>query len=120
MTMKLDYSGQFDALIQSVLQPPSAHQPTVLRCADFFCGIGGFHVAASNLGLNVVCACDVDECAQYAYVENFDLKPFGNLVDLQASDVPNHDILCAGFPCQPFSIIGRQQGFFRPTRQSLF
>ena len=117
--MKLDYTGQFDAMIQSVLQPPSAHQPTVLRCADFFCGIGGFHVAASNLGLNVVCACDVDECAQYAYAENFGLAPFGDIVDLQASDVPDHEIMCAGFPCQPFSIIGRQQGFSDP-RGNLF
>ena len=85
-----------------------------IRCADFFCGIGGFHQAARNLGLDVVFACDIDEDARKAYASNFDLHPAGDIVGLRPEDVPDHDLLLAGFPCQPFSIIGRLQGFSDP------
>ena len=119
--MKLDYSGKLDELITSVLQPPATARDNrkLWTCADFFCGIGGFHVAAKNLGLKVVWACDIDDYARYAYKQNFGLEPQGDILKLKPSDAPDHDILCAGFPCQPFSIIGRQQGFSDP-RGSLF
>lgn len=90
-----------------------------LRCADFFCGIGGFHQAAQNLGLQVAFACDIDEEVRRAYQANFDLHPAGDVVSLSTQQVPDHDLLFAGFPCQPFSIIGRQQGFADP-RGTLF
>ena len=90
-----------------------------LTCADFFCGIGGFHIAAKNLGLEVVFACDIDEEARKAYEHNFGLRPMGDIVGLQTESVPHFDLLFAGFPCQPFSIIGRQQGFADP-RGTLF
>ncbi len=90
-----------------------------ITCADFFCGIGGFHVAAGNLGLEVVFACDIDEAARRAYEHNFGLRPVGDIVGLQTDSVPHYDLLFAGFPCQPFSIIGRQQGFADP-RGTLF
>ena len=90
-----------------------------ITCADFFCGIGGFHIAAKNLGLEVVFACDIDEEARKAYEHNFGLRPMGDIVGLQTESVPHFDLLFAGFPCQPFSIIGRQQGFADP-RGTLF
>lgn len=119
--MKLDYRGQFNEIVSAILQPPQVERRNgkPFRCADFFCGIGGFHVAARNLGLDVVWACDVDEYARYAYEQNFGLEPAGDILQLTPDDVPDHDILCAGFPCQPFSIIGRQQGFSDP-RGALF
>lgn len=91
----------------------------VLRCADFFCGIGGFHVAARNLGLNVVFACDIDAQARRAYYANFDLRPAGDITPILPNDVPDFDLLFAGFPCQPFSIIGQRRGFNDP-RGTLF
>ena len=98
--------------------PPTTTEPSEkdmrLKCADFFCGIGGFHVAAKNLGLDVVFACDIDEDVRRAYQTNYGLVPRGDIVGLRPDDVPDHDILFAGFPCQPFSIIGRQRGFADP------
>ena len=117
MNSFVDSQGLVNAVLQPLpVEAPPEHQFT---CADFFCGIGGFHVAADNLGLKVVCACDIDEYAKFSYKANFGMKPFGDIVSLQPADVPDHDILCAGFPCQPFSIIGRKQGFADP-RGTLF
>lgn len=107
--------GLFDAIVQSVLTPPL--EPIgnrKLKVADCFCGIGGFHVAAENLGTEVVWACDIDRHARYAYEQNFDLEPKGDIREVKPADVPKHDILCAGFPCQPFSIIGLRQGLSDP------
>lgn len=89
------------------------------RCADFFSGIGGFHLAAANLGHEVVFACDIDQDARRAYRHNFGIEPLGDIKDLLPEDVPDHDVLLAGFPCQPFSIIGHRKGF-RDPRGSLF
>ena len=86
---------------------------------DLFCGIGGFHSAASRLNLECVFACDIDSEARRAYEYNFNMKPAGDITAVNASDIPEHDILCAGFPCQPFSIIGGRKGFSDP-RGTLF
>jgi len=88
----------------------AARQSNALKCADLFCGIGGFHVAAANLGLNVVFACDIDDEARKAYKHNFGAWPSGDIVAIPSLDIPDHDILLAGFPCQPFSIIGNKLG----------
>lgn len=107
--------GLVDELAGANRQPSaSGNERHNFAVADFFCGIGGFHVAASNLGLRVVYACDIDEHARVAYKHNFDLDPDGDVCDVTPDDVPDHDILCAGFPCQPFSIIGRRQGLSDP------
>ena len=74
--------------------------------ADLFCGIGGFHYAGEALGMKCVFACDVDEDVRKQYKHNFDITPKGDIMQLQENDIPNHDLLFAGFPCQPFSIIG--------------
>jgi DNA (cytosine-5)-methyltransferase 1 len=97
----------------------------VLRYVDLFCGIGGFRIAAeqisSELGIPVKCvfSCDIDEECQRAYEENFGEKPAGDITAVNAKDIPDHDILFAGFPCQPFSIIGHRKGF-EDTRGTLF
>ena len=87
---------------------------SALRCADFFCGIGGFHEAAKNLSLEVVFACDIDEQARRAYSKNYGLQPKGDITFISPDEVPDHDLLFAGFPCQPFSIIGQRRGFSDP------
>lgn len=98
---------------------PSYPRATALTCADLFCGIGGFHVAASNLGLKVVVACDIDEHARDAYTKNFGLEPLGDIVSIDPNQVPDFHLLFGGFPCQPFSIIGQRRGFSDP-RGTLF
>ena len=87
--------------------------------ADLFCGIGGFHLAAADLGMAGVFACDIDPAARRAYAANFGLIPAGDITALDPAAVPPHDFLFAGFPCQPFSIIGAMRGF-ADARGTLF
>lgn len=112
--------GKFDDMIDAVLSPPPRRRDSEpLRCIDLFCGIGGFHVAARNLGLEVVFASDIDEDVRIAYEHNYKLTPKGDITSIKAEDIPDHDILLAGFPCQPFSIIGSKRGTSDP-RGTLF
>ena len=78
---------------------------------DLFSGIGGFHIAAANNGGTCLMASEIDPAAQAAYTANFQLEPRGDISKIAAAIVPDHDMLCAGFPCQPFSIIGNRLGF---------
>ena len=82
-----------------------------LTFADLFCGIGGFHIAAARLGMQCVFACDIDAEARRAYRRNFSVEPAGDITEIAPDSVPHHDVLLAGFPCQPFSIIGAMRGF---------
>jgi DNA (cytosine-5)-methyltransferase 1 len=81
-----------------------------LRFVDIFAGLGGFHLALERLGHRCVFACEIDEDLSQLYERNFGLKPSGDLRKILASDIPTHDVLCAGFPCQPFSKAGEQKG----------
>ena len=88
------------------------HEVThVFSFADMFCGIGGFHLAASDLGMRCVFACDIDAEARRAYQHNFGMEPAGDITVIHPDAIPDHDVLLAGFPCQPFSIIGAMRGF---------
>lgn len=78
---------------------------------DLFAGIGGFHYALSSLGAECVFASEWDKAAQKVYSENFGIVPAGDITKIDESSIPSHDILCAGFPCQAFSISGNQKGF---------
>jgi len=86
---------------------------------DLFAGIGGFHAAASKLGGKCVFASEIDIYAQQAYLANYGLKPQGDITQIASSDIATHDMLFAGFPCQPFSIMGKKQGF-NDNRGALF
>lgn len=87
---------------------------------DLFCGIGGFHLALSSLGAKCVFASDINKGACTVYEKNFGLKPYGDITKITEDKIPTHDILCAGFPCQPFSISGDQKGFDDPRGQLFF
>src|ERR1017187_10473527 len=92
-----------------------------LRYADLFCGIGGFHTAADSLDTDTECvfACDIDESCRTVYKANYGLEPKPDIRTIEAKDIPDMDILLAGFPCQPFSIIGSREGF-ADARGTLF
>ncbi|MGN0213841.1 MAG: DNA cytosine methyltransferase [Muribaculaceae bacterium] len=87
---------------------------------DLFCGIGGFHQAMSSLGGQCVFACDIDDDCRKTYEINYKIKPFGDITKIEASNIPPHDVLCAGFPCQTFSKAGNRLGFEDPTKGTLF
>ncbi len=95
-------------------------KPTNLRTfIDLFAGIGGFRLALETFGLKCVWSCEWDKYAQKTYYENFGEIPAGDITKIKESEIPEHDILCAGFPCQAFSISGKQKGF-DDTRGTLF
>ena len=82
-----------------------------LKFIDLCCGIGGFHYALKNMGYECVMASDIDEKCRTNYEVNHKIKPLGDLTKIDINTIPNFDILCAGFPCQPFSKAGDQKGF---------
>jgi len=87
---------------------------------DLFAGLGGFHVALEKLGGECVFAAEWQPHLQDLYFQNFGLKPHGDIRELTGSSVPDHDVLCAGFPCQPFSKAGEQRGFGCTEQGDLF
>jgi DNA (cytosine-5)-methyltransferase 1 len=96
-----------------------------LRYIDLFAGIGGFHYAIQNAAKNCgwtagcVFTSEIDLECQRVYKENFGKLPHGDITQIEPKSIPDHDILLAGFPCQPFSIIGNMKGF-EDTRGTLF
>jgi DNA (cytosine-5)-methyltransferase 1 len=86
---------------------------------DLFAGIGGMRIAFQNLGGKCVFSSEWDRHAQITYESNFGEIPFGDITKINEKDIPEHDILVAGFPCQAFSIAGRRGGF-EDTRGTLF
>ena len=92
--------------------PRPSHRP--LRFVDLFAGLGGFHLALRELGHQCVFACEVDDALASLYYRNFGLRPHRDIRSLDIQSIPAHDIVCAGFPCQPFSKAGSQQGLACP------
>jgi DNA (cytosine-5)-methyltransferase 1 len=86
---------------------------------DLFAGLGGFRLALESLGGKCVYSNEWDEPVQKVYAENFGDLPEGDITQVDEKTIPNHDILCAGFPCQAFSISGKQKGF-EDSRGTLF
>lgn len=84
---------------------------TGYRFIDLFSGIGGFRLALESFGANCVYSSEIDKHAQEVYAKNFGETPDGDITQVNEVNVPNHEILCAGFPCQAFSVSGKQKGF---------
>ena len=87
---------------------------------DLFSGIGGFHQALEQLGGKCVFASDIDPYAVETYKKNYNLESNIDIRDINEEDLPPHDVLCAGFPCQTFSKAGKQEGFNDETKGTLF
>ncbi len=90
-----------------------------LTFIDLFAGIGGFRLGFEKAGYKCVFSSENNKYCQETYYNNFNEIPFGDIRNLNSSDIPDFDILCAGFPCQPFSIAGEKKGF-EDTRGTLF
>lgn len=82
-----------------------------LKFIDLCCGIGGFHQALTNINCECVYACDIDKECRNIYEKNYNIKPGEDLCKIEIKEIPKFNILCAGFPCQPFSKAGFQDGF---------
>lgn len=103
-------------------------EPESFRFIDLFAGIGGFRLALDALGGRCVFSSDWDRFARQTYEANFNEEPAGDIRAVDEQDIPAHDILTAGFPCQPFSIsgvskknsLGRPHGFADQTQGTLF
>lgn len=87
---------------------------------DLFAGIGGIRTAFESVGGGCVFSSEIDIYAQYTYYSNYGVVPYGDINKIDASSIPEHDILCGGFPCQPFSHIGKREGFEHPTQGTMF
>ena len=90
-----------------------------LKFIDLFCGMGGFRLAFEAQKCKCVFSSDIDDYACKTYELNFGEFPKSDITKVEAKSIPDFDILCAGFPCQPFSIAGRRLGF-EDTRGTLF
>lgn len=87
--------------------------------SDLFAGLGGFRVALESLGAKCVYASEWDKSVREVYFRNFGEYPDGDITQINEYTIPDHDILCAGFPCQAFSVSGKQKGF-EDSRGTLF
>lgn len=99
--------------------PFPAQKDTKFTFIDLFAGIGGMRIAFQNLGGKCVFSSEIDEQAQKTYAINFGDIPNGDITKINEDEIPNHDVLVGGFPCQAFSIAGKRGGF-NDTRGTLF
>ncbi|MDV6328552.1 DNA (cytosine-5-)-methyltransferase [Idiomarina sp. Sol25] len=91
-----------------------------MKFIDLFAGLGGFHQALSKRGADCVFASELNSHLSNLYFKNFGIKPHGDIRNVDLKSIPDHDILCAGFPCQPFSKAGDQKGLECPQWGNLF
>ncbi len=108
----------FNCLFDSLPLEPSPHAD--FRFIDLFAGIGGIRLGFEAVGGTCVFSSEWDSDAAKTYEANFGEKPHGDITKILPIDIPDFDILLAGFPCQPFSIIGAKKGFQDETQGTLF
>ena len=116
-----------EVIVNTDTVEPDENQIKEIKYIDLFCGLGAFHTAFNRNNIiqnkvkySCVLASDINEGVRNIYEENYGIKPEGDINKINIDTMPNFDILCAGFPCQPFSIAGNQKGFQDKTRGNLF
>ena len=110
---------QFQKILNDNKIPFPAMDKTKFTFIDLFAGIGGMRIAFQNLGGKCVFSSEIDEQAQKTYAINFGDVPDGDITKINENEIPDHDVLVGGFPCQAFSIAGKRGGF-NDTRGTLF
>lgn len=91
---------------------------SAITFGDFCAGIGGFRLGLESLGWNCVYSCEIDKYCRDTYALNYGIKPDGvDIFDVQVEMLPKMDVFCAGFPCQPYSIAGKQLGLNDPRSE---
>lgn len=90
-----------------------------IKFIDLFAGIGGIRIGLENNGFKCIFSSEIDEACKKTYLENFGEVPEGDITKVNEENIPEHDILAGGFPCQAFSSAGKQKGF-EDTRGTLF
>lgn len=91
-----------------------------VKFIDLFAGIGGMRIAFESERSQCIFSSEWDKYARQTYEKNFGEMPYGDINDIPPKNIPNHDVLLAGFPCQPFSNIGKREGFLHQTQGTLF
>lgn len=94
--------------------------PNKLKFIDLFAGIGGIRKGFEDENTEAVFSSEWDKYAAKTYEANYGEVPFGDITEIKEEDIPSHDVLLAGFPCQPFSNIGKREGFEHETQGTLF
>lgn len=129
---RLRFDPGFHEVAQKVKSILSSHHHALKRIKsdaefkfiDLFAGIGGFRLSGNNIGGECVFTSEIDKAAQISYFHNYGEVPFGDITEITKDReamaiIPDHDVLCGGFPCQAFSVAGKQEGFNDP-RGNLF
>lgn len=86
-----------------------------MKFIDLFSGLGGFHTGFAKNGYECVFASEINEDLRSLYKANYGIEPHGDITKVREEDIPTHDVICAGFPCQPFSLAGKKKGAECPT-----
>lgn len=123
---ELTYQTSFNFVYDDIPYPPP--EKTEFTFIDLFAGIGGFRIAFQDVGGRCVFSSEWDKYAKRTYEANFGEVPYGDIRKINKRSIPEHDILIAGFPCQPFSLagvskknsLGRKHGFEDETQGTLF
>ncbi len=116
----------FDIVYDDIPFPPPKRSS--FSFIDLFAGIGGIRMAFQKAGGKCLFSSEWDKYAKKTYERNFGEVPYGDIRKIDEVSIPDHDVLCAGFPCQPFSLagvskknsLGRKHGFDDPTQGTLF
>ena len=88
----------------------SSRNSEPMKFIDLFAGLGGFHTGFANSGYECVFACEIEPHLRTLYKENYGIEPHGDITKVNEVEIPEHDVMCAGFPCQPFSLAGKKKG----------
>jgi DNA (cytosine-5)-methyltransferase 1 len=126
MAEDIDLFSEYIPILWDVPFPSPEHPR--FKFIDLFAGIGGIRLAYQNLGGKCVFTSEIDNFAKKTYEANFGEVPFGDITKIDERQIPDHDLLLAGFPCQPFSIagvtkknaLGKKHGFLDETQGTLF
>ncbi len=117
------FSSKCQALIEKAIieiENEDKKESNKMRFIDLFAGVGGIRQGFEDENTKCVFSSEWDRFSSKTYEENYGEKPFGDITQISEEDIPEHDVLLAGFPCQPFSNIGKREGFAHETQGTLF